>query len=289
MKLLLVLLQSINILWFGHSYGVDSTELLPQIASEAGVENLYIGRFVKGNCSLEEHYDFYLSDKAGRYSECAPGETEFKKVPKSVREAVGNIKWDYVIFQNSLENEGRYETAQPYLDSLVAFVRNTQKEKFGFEPAIGWNMFWPISRLREDGSNKLCTYRLSFYGNSSDRMWEEYMDATKMLVMETGINLIIPTGTAVMNARATSLNDADAKDFTRDGYHLSYDRGRYIAACTVFEKLIAPLIGQSVLGNTCRPQINDRPELTGHEASVFQRCAVAAVEKPYEVISVSKE
>ena len=52
MKLLLVLLQSINILWFGHSYGVDSTELLPQIASEAGVENLYIGRFVKGNCSV---------------------------------------------------------------------------------------------------------------------------------------------------------------------------------------------------------------------------------------------
>ena len=289
MKLLLVLLQSINILWFGHSYGVDSTELLPQIVSEAGVENLYIGRFVKGNCSLEEHYDFYLSDKAGRYSECVPGETEFKKVPKSMREAVEGVKWDYVIFQNSLENEGRYETARPYLDSLVSFVLKTQKERYGSEPAVGWNMFWPISRLREDGSNNLCTYRLSFYGNSSDQMWAAYMQATKKLVEETGVDLIIPTGTAVMNARATSLNDADARDFTRDGYHLSYDRGRYIAACAVFETLVAPVAGKSVLGNPYRPKINDRPEMTGHEALVFQRCAVAAVEKPYEVESVSEK
>ena len=155
MNLLIVLLQTVNILWFGHSYGVDSTELLPQMASEAGVGNLYVGRFVKGNCSLEEHYDFYLSDKAGRYSECVPGETEFKKVPKTVREAVEGVKWDYVIFQNSLENEGRYETARPYLDSLVSFVLKTQKERYGSEPAVGWNMFWPISRLREDGSNDL--------------------------------------------------------------------------------------------------------------------------------------
>lgn len=288
MSLFCVLLQTINILWFGHSYGVDSTEHLPEIALEAGVENLYIGRFVKGNCSLEEHYNYFLADTTGKYSECLPGKKKFTKVPKTVREAVAERKWDYVIFQNSLENEGRYETAQPYLDSLMTYVRSVQKDNFGVEPVIGWNMFWPISRLREDGSHKLCTYRLSFYGNSSDRMWAAYLYATKKLVKETDVDLVIPTGTAVMNARATSLNDIDAKDLTRDGYHLSYDTGRYVAACTVFEKLISPIVGKSVLGNTFRVQIKEQPKMTDKTATILQRCACAAVSKPYKVSSVSE-
>lgn len=290
MKFLLILLQTINILWFGHSYGVDSTEQLPKIAEAAGVDNLYVARFIKGNCSLEEHYNYFQADTTGKYSECRPGTTKYVKVCKTVREAVNEVKWDYVIFQNSLENEGRYHTAQPYLDELVTFVRNTQKEKFGSEPVIGWNMFWPISKLREDGSHEKSTYRLSFYGNSSDKMWDAYVKATKELSKDTGIKLIVPTGTAVMNARATSLNVPAVKEFTRDGYHLSFDKGRYLAACTVFEKIVAPIVGKSVLGNAYRALSKDKKaKMTDHDALVLQRCAVAAVEKQYKISKVSEK
>ena len=286
MNILVVLLQTVNILWFGHSYGVDSSEYLPQIASEAGVQ-VHVGRFIKANCSLEEHYHYFQADTTGKYSECRPGMTKFRKVSKTVKEALKETRWDYVVFQNSLENEGRYETAQPYLDSLVAFVRRTQRKEFGTEPVIGWNMFWPISKLREDGSHKLCTYRLSFYGNSSDRMWAAYIHATKKLVKDTGIKLIIPTGTAVMNARATKLNDTEAKELTRDGYHLSYDKGRYVAACAVYETLLAPASGKSVLGNSWRVQRKGQPEMDDDTALILQKCAVQAVRKPYKVSLVS--
>ena len=289
MKLLVILLQSINILWFGHSYGQDCTEYLPELAVRDGVQNLMVGRFVKANCSLEEHYNFYLQGATEYYSECSYGKTKFVEAEKSVKEVVQGTKWDYVVFQNSLENEGRYETAQPYLNDLVAYVLKTQKEKFNNVPEIVWNMFWPISRLMEDGSNSLCTYRLSFYDNSSDKMWAAYIEATKQLVEDTGITTVIPSGTAVVNARSTSVNSPDAYDLTRDGYHMSNGVGRYLAACTVYHKLVAPLVGKTVLGNPWRVTKKQLPVMDDKTAKILQKCAVAAVENPYQTTDISEK
>ena len=44
------------------------------------------------------------------------------------------------------------------------------------------------------------------------------------------ISLIVPNATSIQNARTSSLGDT----LTRDGYHLSYDVGRYIAGVTFF-------------------------------------------------------
>ena len=289
MKLLVLLLQSINILWFGHSYGQDCTEYLPELAVRDGVQNLMVGRFVKANCSLEEHYNFYLEDATEYYSECSYGKTKFVETEKSVKEVVQGTKWDYVVFQNSLENEGRYETAQPYLDDLISYVLTTQKKNFNNVPEIVWNMFWPISRLMEDGSNSLCTYRLSFYDNSSDKMWEAYIEATKQLVADTGIKTVIPSGTAVVNARSTSVNSPDAYDLTRDGYHMSNGVGRYLAACTVYHKLVAPIVGKTVLGNPWRVTKKQLPVMDDKTAKILQKCAVAAVENPYQTTAISEK
>lgn len=299
MELLICLLQTINILWFGHSYGQDCTEYLPELAVRVGVQNLKVGRFVKSNCSLEEHYNYYLEDITSvasdngtprvYYSECAYGKTRFTDAEKTVREVVQETQWDYVVFQNSLENEGRYHTAQPYLNNLVSYVTQTQKDKFGKSPQIVWNMFWPISHLMEDGSHKLCTERLSYYDNSSAKMWAAYIDATKELVEDTGIQIVIPSGTAVVNARATSVNSPDAYDLTRDGYHMSNGVGRYLAACAVYQKLIAPLNGKSVLGNPWRVTKKALPVMDDKTAKILQRCAVAAVEQPYQTSEITEK
>lgn len=119
MKVLFCILQAVSILVFGHSYGVDCTEYLPSLAVEAGIETLHIGRFIKGNCSLEEHYDYFVNDTTGKYSECLPGEVSYTTVPKTVRQALSETKWDYVVFQTSLENEGRYLAACTWFESLL--------------------------------------------------------------------------------------------------------------------------------------------------------------------------
>ena len=276
-----------NILLFGHSFGVDSTEYLPALLDAAGITDVRLGRIVKANCSMEEHYNFFAADVLDSnfsYTECAPGSTTWQKLDRTAKQAIDAHAWDYVIFQNSLENEGRYETAQPYLNNLVSYVRSRSRELYGREPVICWNMFWPISKLAEDGSNSTLTYRLSFYGNSSTNMWKAYKRATRELMADTGITNIVPTGTAIINLRASSLNTSAMNEFTRDKYHLSEGVGRYAAACTLFEYFIKSKYGVSVLGNTCRYPSSTQP-VTDANAALIQQCAVEAVALPFGTVA----
>ena len=277
--------NEMSILLFGHSFGVDSTEHLPALLDAAGIRTVRIGRFVKANCSLEEHYNFFTADAPNpkyTYYECAPGSTSWQTRGLTVKQVVSERAWDYVVFQNSLENEGRYETAQPYLNNLVAYVRTRSQELFAREPVICWNLFWPISKLAENGSSSVLKYRLSFYGNSSANMWEAYKRATRELMADTGITNVVPTGAAIMNLRASALNTTAMKEFTRDKYHLSEGAGRYAAACTFFEYFIKPKYGVSVLGNSLRLPSLSQP-VTDDNAAIIQQYAVDAVARPLGV------
>ena len=282
--------EEMSILLFGHSFGVDSTEHLPALLDAAGIRTVRIGRFMKANCSLQEHYNFFAADALDSnyiYYECAPSSTTWQTRSLTTRQVVSERAWDYVIFQNSLENEGRYETAQPYLNDLVAYVRTRSRELFGREPVICWNMFWPISKLAEDGSNSTLTYRLSFYGNSSTSAWAAYRRATRELMSDTGITNVVPTGTAIMNLRASALNTAAMNEFTRDKYHLSEGAGRYAAACTFFEYFIKPKYGVSVVGNSLRLPSHSQP-VTDDNAAIIQQCAAEAVSHPFGAVSDGK-
>lgn len=262
-----------RILLFGHSFGVDCTELLPQLAVSAGINTVHIGRFISANCSLSEHCSFLKEGNKDIYSESLPGTKAFLTVSKSAEEVLREVKWDYVILQHSLEGAGRYDTFQPDLNNLVSYVRDAQKKAFGSEPVIGWNMFWPISVLLEDGSNKQCAYRLSFYENSSLKMWEAYKSATREMSSDTGIDFIIPTGTAVMAFRRSELNVPSEKELTLDGYHMSRGNGRYLVACTWFEKILAPIYKVSIKGNRLK---------TDAVSIQLQDMAVEAVKNPFE-------
>ena len=272
--------DSLNILLFGHSYGVDCTEYLPALLDAADIKTVRIARFKKSNCSLKERYNFFVTDNPDGYSECQPGELAWNSRPCTFKEAISDRPWDYVVFQNSLENQGRYQTAQPYLNDMVSYVRSVQKDKFSSEPVICWNMFWPMSKLLEGTTNKGLARRMEPYGFSSDNMWEAYLSATKELIENTGITNIIPSGTAVMNARASYLNTSESREFTKDGYHMSNGTGRYLAACTWFEYFISPRYGVSVLGNQLRMPEAPSP-VTDDNAEFLQKCAVEAVLSPF--------
>ena len=59
------------------------------------------------------------------------------------------------------------------------------------------------------------------------------VETTKATVLsEPKVDLLIPTGTAIENARTSHIGL-----LTRDCYHLSMDKGRYIAALTLISAL----------------------------------------------------
>lgn len=64
------------------------------------------------------------------------------------------------------------------------------------------------------------------YGGNTALMREKLVEVSRKAILENPkIDLLIPTGTAVENARTSKIGL-----LTRDGYHLSKDKGRYIAA-----------------------------------------------------------
>ena len=79
---------------------------------------------------------------------------------------------------------------------------------------------------------------------------------------------VIPSGTAIQNARATFLRH----QLSRDGYHLSRQLGRYVAAATYY----AALYGCKVEGNSWV-----HPHLNSIRMTLAQRCADAAVLEAY--------
>lgn len=82
---------------------------------------------------------------------------------------------------------------------------------------------------------------------------------------------------------SVSLNDDDAKELTRDGYHMSYGGGRYLVACVWFEKILAPIYGVTVLGNTYRKSNTPVSVSDTKTATDLQKMAIAAVENPFEI------
>lgn len=272
--------ETLNILLVGHSFGVDATEYLPSLLADAGINNVNIGRFYYPNCDLARHYDYFINETPYTYFYCQAGNTKYTGTQRSLKSVVEQMRWDIVIFQQSIniEGAGTYSTYQPYLNDLIKGVKNISIENHNMVPFIGWHMFW------------------GYGGNYSD-MFSKIKDATKQMMAETGINIIIPTGAAFDFARTKSYpnGDSEAKfldELYGDGFHSSRGVGRYLGACTWFEAIIKPIYGISVSGNGFRmtemmsgesdaPEGRKFFEVNDIKAPILQQCAVDAVKKPF--------
>src|SRR5690606_4536362 len=102
------------------------------------------------------------------------------------------------------------------------------------------------------------------------------VEATKKMANYNGVDVIIPVGTAIQNARlVTEPVINGGRELTRDGTHLQFGVGRYIAAATWFQTLISPVFNVPMLGNTSRHALTT-PELDNEYS-------VAVDESNYEV------
>lgn len=88
------------------------------------------------------------------------------------------------------------------------------------------------------------------------------------------IKIVIPSGTAIQNARTSFFGD----HLNRDGYHLDVKVGRYTAACTWFERIFK----HNVVGNPYAPEGLDEAR-----KAVAQKAAHAAVKHSYKVTELS--
>jgi hypothetical protein len=216
----------VKILSIGNSFSQDCTRYLYGIARADGVEikvvNLYIG-----GCDLARHYRNMLSEEAV-YSYEIDGIKSGLYV--SLKQALLSDFWDIVTIQQQSLQSASFETFEPYLSELVAYVR-----KILPRVKIYMNQTWGYA----DGSEKMEKSPFT----SHEEMFSSIRSSYEMAVRTVNAFGLIPTGEAMAEAVRQGRDDVH-----RDGFHLSHSFGRYLAALVWYKTLL----GRDVTENTFR-------------------------------------
>ena len=109
-----------NILAIGNSFSQDATRYVHAIARSIGQKwntaNLYIG-----GCPLEKHFRNMHTEACAYELQWNGTNTGFYV---SLREALLSRSWDIITLQQASHYSAFYDTYQPYLNELAAYVRS---------------------------------------------------------------------------------------------------------------------------------------------------------------------
>lgn len=257
--------KTVKILAIGNSFSQDAVEqYLHQLAAAEGFLTV-IGNMFIGGCSLERHvrnaradapaYAYRKIDVTGKKTETAG---------MTLEKALADEDWDYVSLQQASPFSGLYPTYEASLPELAAYVeaRVSAKTKLMLHQTWAYAADATHTGFKNYNADQLA-------------MYHAIVQAVRKAARLTKIKIIIPSGTAIQNARTSFVGDR----MNRDGYHLDVKIGRYTAACTWFERIFR----RSVLGNPYAPEGLDEAR-----RNVAQRAAHEAVAHPYRITDLSR-
>lgn len=212
-----------KVLSIGNSFSEDAQRWLHSLAKLEGVDisaaNLYIG-----GCSLETHWKNEKENNAF-YDYQVNGNDATEKI--SIDEALHRDSWDIVTLQQVSDLSGITESYEPYISDLYAKVKATLPDA--------------EIRLHRTWAYEVNTEHPGFanYGCNQKEMHLKIQEATKAIAEKLNIK-IISTGDVIQHLR----ENCAAFDYPnggislcRDGYHLTYDIGRFAAAAVWFVSL----------------------------------------------------
>ena len=250
-------MKSVKILAIGNSFSVDCMEYVYNILHSLGVEEIELGDLYIGGCSLATHCNNLRGDlPAYEYWENDAGAWRITPDYK-MGDAIESKEWDFIFTQQYSGHSGMGETYGD-VDELMAYVKTKQKGN----PKYGWQMTWAYAK---DATHPA----FGDYDNSQDKMYEAILNAVQTKILPRGNMKVIPSGTAIQNARAV-MGDV----LNRDGFHLDYAIGRYIAGLC----LVKSLVGLDIDNVTYAPEGVDE-----EKKKIAIAVANAACEKPFEV------
>ena len=255
----------LRILAIGNSFTEDAVEWhLWGLFNAAGID-VVIGNEYRGGCTVERHWGYITGkeEEAHAYRKVVNGKRTVKKgVP--ICEALKDEEWDVVCFQQGQAKYGVLESHYPYLDSLITYVRSY------LAPGT-YKLCYQLNWSFPEGSPRF--EKVPLYENDQMKMYRCCVEAAKGVKKRSKLDFLIPTGTAVQNARTTRFGDT----MNRDWGHLDKLKGRYTASCVWFETIT----GINCIGNSYIPE-----GMSPEDALLCQKAAHAAVRKPYKVTKI---
>jgi hypothetical protein len=257
--------KALKLLAITSSFGLNTTQLLYDIAVAEGCTDVVIGRLYASGCTLEKHVNWANSNHAGYiYTKNNSGKWQTTE-NVNMQYGLEDEDWDVIFIQQSAAQAGQIDSYQDYIDQLMKYV---QANKTNPNARFVWNMTWAY---QADSDQKVF---IDTFKRDQKYMYDCIVGAVQeKVVPRTDFNAIIPSGTAIQNARTGRLGDT----LTRDGHHLN-DMGRLIASYTWY----AVLDGQPL------QTLNvDRIATTQQDKEMVVAAVNAAVANPYTVTDIS--
>ena len=294
--------KTLKVLFVGNSFSVDTSRYLYQIADDAGYK-LKIGDAWISRLHMSEMYTYlscnqrrfsYLETQNGTWTDMKSGGSSLWRLTDVLK----RHKWDVIIvnqFSADTGNMGSFYTngsvrGENFLSLVTEYIHKRCPGA-----ALGYNMTWAFPQ------NTTIPEFSSIYGGSQKLMYRMICDTTKVLMdgLQLGtdlpvygsrkasvravtkgaelIDFVIPTGTAIQNARTSYMGDTMCRDIK----HLDMNYGRYVAGLCAAASLGIPISGLS----------KARTEQTTStlNMSLMKKCALDALKNPYSITVQQKK
>jgi hypothetical protein len=211
-----------------------------------------------GGSSLDTHWNNILGNKAAYSYLKIEGDNRVRIEGQAISSIIKEEDWDYISVQQVSGLSG-IPSSYENLSNIMNYLR---------ENATNPDVEFILHQTWAYANNSTHT-DFPKYDKDQMKMYNAIIGATKQAAQAEGMDIIIPSGTAIQNGRTSYIGD----DFTKDGYHLN-SIGMYTAACAWFEKLF----GIDVRNNSFIPT-----SVSNSSANVARTAAHFAVQNPYEV------
>lgn len=253
----------VKILAIGNSFSQDAVEqYLYDLAKASGIE-VVIGNMYIGGCDLDKHWNNLQNNAAAyEYRKIIAGQ-KTNHTGTNLSYALSDEQWDYISLQQASGKSGMYETYTA-LPQLIESISRTAPEA-----TMIWHQTWAYASSSNHES-------FPNYDKDQMTMYNAIVSSARQAMTDNGsLKIMIPSGTAIQNARTTYVGDV----FNRDGYHLEVTYGRYTAACTWFEALF----GIDVTTSTYAPTT-----VSDEMAAIARLAAHRAVADPDHVTTITE-
>jgi hypothetical protein len=243
----------IKVLAVGNSFSQDAVEqYLYELAAAQG-DSLIIGNAYIAGCSIDTHYNNLLNDKPAYVYRKVVGGVKAVRNKATLKSIIRDERWDIITLQQASQLAGissSYSNLAQLKRLITSYTSNLRVQ-------FMWHMTWAYAA-------DFTQERFAAYHYDQREMYSAIVGTMQNVVPAVGgFRRIIPSGIAIQLGRYR-FGDI----LNRDGYHLSYTLGRYIAACTWCEVLTGKIID----GNRYWPAT-----ISDEEAVLCQEAAHEAV------------
>ena len=264
--------NSIKLLAIGNSFSVDALQYFYQIASSLGIKNITIVNLYIGSCSLETHLNNLLN-KLPKYIYYTNNNGEWiEQQEHTVNDAILEHKWDYISFQQVSSLSGVESSYNETLLQLVDEVKNLFLSKDNPNRNENVKFIWHMTWAYQQNTTHPGFIN---YNNDQLTMYNNIVSCVQNKILTNkDFSIIIPNATSIQNARTSILGDT----LTRDGFHMSYDLGRYITGLMFFKQLT----------NISIDNISYSPNgVTEEQKEIAIKSVNCAYKNPYQITQIN--